>query len=56
MQFWDTSVIVPLLIAEKATSDIRELHAGDPRIVTSWITPIEVTSALWRRRTLASSV
>ena len=50
MRFWDTSAIVPLLITEPQSDAMRSILADDAMIVTSAITPIEITSALWRRR------
>ena len=49
MRFWDSSAIVPLLIAEPTTRAMRELRRQDLWILASFITPLEVTSAVWRR-------
>jgi predicted nucleic acid-binding protein len=50
MRFWDSSALVPLLILEESSDQVRGLFAIDDEIVASIITPIEVQSALWRRR------
>lgn len=49
MRFWDTSAIVPLLVREAQSNRMRELMRRDTEILASFITPIEVTSAIWRR-------
>lgn len=50
MRFWDSSALVPLLIREPSSEQVRRLLAEDHDIVASIITPIEIQSALWRRR------
>lgn len=50
MRFWDSSAIVPLLVAEEPTADARRLLSEDQSILASHLTPVEVSSALWRRR------
>jgi predicted nucleic acid-binding protein len=50
MRFWDSSALVPLLIREPWSDQVRRLLADDGDIVASIITPIEIQSALWRRR------
>jgi predicted nucleic acid-binding protein len=49
MRFWDTSAIVPLLIHEPESDGMRELMRLDTEILASFITPIEVTSVIWRK-------
>lgn len=49
MRFWDTSAIVPLVSLEETTPRIRELIAADRNVVVSFLAPIEVTSAIWRK-------
>ena len=50
MRFWDTSAIGPLLWEEqKSLSRIQELE-NDPWMVVWWGTPVEIESALTRRR------
>ncbi len=52
MRFWDASAIVPLLIAEESSRALRGLLTEDPEISVWALTPVEVLSALWRRRRL----
>jgi len=50
VRFWDTSAIGPLLWEEdKSLSRIQELEI-DPLMVVWWGTPVEIESALTRRR------
>lgn len=49
MLFWDTSAIVAALLDESSSHDLLRLLAAHPTIVASAITPVEITSALWRR-------
>lgn len=49
MRYWDSSALVPLIVAEAATQQLRELLREDPEVVTwawSWV---EVTGAVERR-------
>jgi predicted nucleic acid-binding protein len=48
VKFWDTSAIVPLLVAEHSTEAARKLHASDPSVIVSWLTPVECASAIAR--------
>lgn len=50
MIFWDTSALVPLLLAEEKTPAVRALHRSDPRQIVWWGTRVEARSALARRR------
>jgi hypothetical protein len=50
MRFWDSSALIPLLVHEEASDAMRSILSDDPRIAASVITPIEIESALWRRR------
>jgi uncharacterized protein with PIN domain len=50
MQFWDTSALIPLMIEEAASGLMRGFLAEDGAIGVSAITPLEITSTLWRRR------
>lgn len=49
MKFWDSSALVPLLADESKTEVAKALATDDPAIVVSFITPIEVESAIWRK-------
>jgi len=50
VKFWDTSAVVPLLVAEPETARVRRLADDDPVIVTWWATRTECVSALARLR------
>jgi uncharacterized protein with PIN domain len=47
--FWDSSALVALLVAEPESERALAWAANDSRIVVSFISPIEITSALIRR-------
>lgn len=48
MRFWDSSAIVPLLVAEPATAGVRALYLEDHAVAVWWMTPVECASALAR--------
>lgn len=48
MRYWDSSAIIPLLVAESSSVRVREIHSADPAIATWWGTPVECVSALSR--------
>lgn len=48
MRFWDTSALVPLLVQEPATDDVRELLREDAAVVVAWTTLVECASAIAR--------
>ena len=48
MKFWDSSAIVPLLLAEAATPRVQAIAAKDPSILVWWATEVECASALAR--------
>ncbi|MCU0934570.1 MAG: type II toxin-antitoxin system VapC family toxin [Gammaproteobacteria bacterium] len=49
MRFWDSSAIVPLLVAEPARESVLARLVEDPEMVVWWGTPVECASALARR-------
>ena len=49
MKFWDTSAIMPLIAEEETSEAVSALFATDSDIVLSWFTPVEISSAIWRR-------
>ena len=49
MRFWDSSALVPLLSDEESTDVMQALFRDDRNIVISFITPVEVTSAISRK-------
>ncbi len=48
MRFWDSSAIVPLLIAQPASESMAAAFASDPEIVAWWGSEVECTSAIER--------
>jgi len=47
--FWDSSALVPLLVAEPRSAALTRLFGGDAEPVIWWATPLECHSALRRR-------
>ncbi len=45
----DSSALLPLLVAEPAGEQLRQLMAEDPRLLVWWSSRVEITSALARR-------
>lgn len=50
MRFWDTSALVPLLLDQEATTEVRELLESDGEMAAWWGTPIGCASAAARLR------
>ena len=48
MRFWDSSAIVPLLVAEPSTLALVDEFVRDPELVVWWGTEVECVSALAR--------
>jgi len=48
MKFWDSSAIVPLLLAEAATPLVQAVAEQDPGMLVWWATEVECASALAR--------
>lgn len=48
MRFWDSSAIVPLLVAETTTETMRSLADDDPVMLVWWGTAVECVSAIAR--------
>lgn len=48
MRFWDSSALVPLLVAEPVTAAVRKLYLEDHAVAVWWTTPVECASALAR--------
>ncbi|GIW31836.1 MAG: hypothetical protein KatS3mg071_2010 [Meiothermus sp.] len=48
MRFWDSSALVPLLLAEPASPRMLEFYRDDPALLVWWGTEVELTSALAR--------
>jgi uncharacterized protein len=49
VKFWDSSALVPLLVAEQATQPLSILAAHDAELVVWWASQTECVSALARR-------
>jgi hypothetical protein len=49
VRFWDSSAVVPLLVAEPARESVLARLVEDPEMVVWWGTPVECASALARR-------
>jgi predicted nucleic acid-binding protein len=50
MRFWDASAIVPLIVSENESANCRRILAQDTELIVWCLTPVEVISALARRR------
>ncbi|MBI4728708.1 MAG: type II toxin-antitoxin system VapC family toxin [Acidobacteria bacterium] len=50
MRFWDSSALLPLCLAEPASSAMLALLREDPGLVAWWGSPVECRSALARLR------
>lgn len=50
MRFWDTSAVVPLLLEQPHSGDVRRLAATDRELVAWWGTVVECASAAARLR------
>ena len=48
MIFWDSSAIVPLLLAQDGSDEVRAALRNDEDMIVWWGTPVEVLSALAR--------
>lgn len=48
MRFWDSSAVVPLLVAEPTTEAIDGVYAEDPVMLVWWASEVECASALSR--------
>jgi predicted nucleic acid-binding protein len=49
MRFWDSSAIVPLLVAEEETPAVSAILEADAEVVAWWGSAVECVSALARR-------
>ncbi|HJN45728.1 MAG: PIN domain-containing protein [Acidobacteria bacterium] len=48
MKFWDSSALVPLLVAETSTKRLSALYRREPEIAAWWGTEVECASAVGR--------
>jgi predicted nucleic acid-binding protein len=49
MRFWDSSAVVPLIVAETTSGAMQLEFEGDPQLVVWWGTEVECVSAVARR-------
>lgn len=50
MKFWDSSALIPLLLIESTSENVKNIVRSDEDIVVWWATRVECLSALARRR------
>jgi len=48
MKFWDSSAVVPLLVAQRHSRSLQSILAEDSVMLVWWTTEVECTSALAR--------
>ena len=48
MRFWDSSALVPLLVAEPSSAMVMAEYERDPEIIAWWASEVECVSALAR--------
>jgi uncharacterized protein len=48
LRFWDSSAVVPLLVAQSGSGHVDAWFREDPEVVLWTLTGVEITSALWR--------
>jgi len=48
--FWDSSALIPCFVEESRSPQLLPLFRTDEQVVIWWLTPVECTSALERRR------
>jgi predicted nucleic acid-binding protein len=48
LRFWDSSAIVPLIVAEASTEAVQAIAEDDPVMCVWWATQVECVSALTR--------
>ena len=48
MRFWDSSALVPLVVAQSGSAEVERWMDDDPDAVTWTLTPVEIVSALRR--------
>jgi predicted nucleic acid-binding protein len=48
VRFWDSSAIVPLLVAEPVSTEVMSEYERDPEMLVWWGTEVECVSALAR--------
>jgi predicted nucleic acid-binding protein len=48
VKLWDTSALLSLLLAQRATESLKEILSADPAVVLWWGTKVEAVSAVSR--------
>ena len=48
MRFWDSSAVVPLLVKQQGSARVDRWFKDDPAVVLWTLSPVEITSALWK--------
>jgi uncharacterized protein with PIN domain len=48
VKFWDTSALVPLLVDEEPTTEVRQIFVRDPDVIIWLLTSVELLSAVGR--------
>ena len=48
MRFWDSSAVIPLIVKQVGSERADEWLTVDADVVLWTLTPVEITSALWR--------
>ena len=50
MRFWDSSALIPLVLAERSTTRVKRWLREDPDVIVWTLSRVELLSALARRR------
>ena len=50
MRFWDTSALIPLVVAERSSSRVERWLREDPNVIVWTLSRVELFSSLARRR------
>lgn len=50
MRFWDTSALIPLVVAERSTPRVERWLRKDPNVIVWTLSRVELLSSLERRR------
>lgn len=48
MKFWDASAVIPLVLSEPRSEEVRKIHSSDQEVLIWWGTPVEMVSAIAR--------
>jgi hypothetical protein len=48
LRFWDSSAVIPLIVKQAGSERADEWLSVDADVVLWMLTPVEITSALWR--------